>query len=48
VSTLGAVLVLLGMFVVGPILLFLTGAIWSAVLGFFLTEEAEAEHPLPA
>ena len=47
-SALGVVLVLLGMFIVGPILLFLTGAIYSAVLGFLLTEDAEAEHPLPS
>jgi hypothetical protein len=47
VSAFGVVLVLLGLFVIGPILLFFTGAIWSAILGFLLTEEAEAEHPLP-
>jgi hypothetical protein len=47
VSALGVVLVLLGLFVIGPILLFFAGAIWSALLGFLLTEDAEAEHPLP-
>jgi hypothetical protein len=48
VSAFGVVLVLLGLFVIGPILLFFTGAIWSALLGFLLTEDAEAEHPLPS
>jgi hypothetical protein len=39
---LGAVLILLALFVVGPFLVFVGGAIWSALLGYELTEDAEA------
>jgi hypothetical protein len=38
----GVVLVLLGIFVVGPIGLFVVGAVWSAVTGWLLTEDADA------
>ena len=37
----GVVLVLLAMFVAGPIGLFLVGAIWSAVFGWFVTDDAD-------
>jgi hypothetical protein len=39
------VLVLLGLFIVGPIALFVAGAIWSAVLGWFLVDDAEHHQP---
>jgi hypothetical protein len=48
VGVLGAILVLLGLFVVGPILLFFLGALWSALLGWLLSDAADAEHPLPS
>ena len=34
----GVVLVLLAMFVVGPIVVFLVGALWSAVYGWLVME----------
>jgi hypothetical protein len=40
---LGAVLILLALFVVGPVLIFVGGAVWSALLGYELTEDAEAQ-----
>jgi hypothetical protein len=35
------VLVLIALFVVGPIGLFLVGAIWSALLGWMLADDAD-------
>jgi hypothetical protein len=32
---------LIALFVVGPILLFLGGALWSALLGFLLADDAD-------
>jgi hypothetical protein len=37
----GPVLLLIFMFVVGPIGLFLTGAIWSGVFGWLLVDDTE-------
>jgi hypothetical protein len=37
----GAVLILLFMFLIGPIGLFLVGAIWSAAFGWLLVDESE-------
>jgi hypothetical protein len=37
----GPVLVLLAMFVVGPIGLFLVGAIWSGLFGWLLVDDTE-------
>jgi hypothetical protein len=37
----GAVLVLIALFVVGPIALFLGGAIWSALAGFLMGSDAD-------
>jgi hypothetical protein len=37
----GAVLILIALFVIGPILLFLGGAIWSALLGWVLADDAD-------
>jgi hypothetical protein len=37
----GAVLMLIAMFVIGPILLFLAGAVWSAVFGWLHVVDAE-------
>jgi hypothetical protein len=44
-AVLGAVLILLALFVVGPVLIFVGGAVWSALLGYELTEDAEAGAP---
>ena len=38
----GAILMVIAMFIIGPILLFLVGAAWSAVLGWFLAEDADS------
>ncbi len=38
---LGVVLVLVAMFVVGPIALFAAGVIWSAILGWALSDDAD-------
>ena len=43
----GVVLVLLAMFVAGPIGLFVVGALWSAAFGWFATEDADAQAGLP-
>jgi hypothetical protein len=32
---------LIALFVIGPILLFMAGALWSALLGWLLSEDAE-------
>lgn len=37
----GPVLLLLVMFVIGPIGLFLAGAIWSGLFGFMLVDDTE-------
>jgi hypothetical protein len=37
----GAVLILIGLFVIGPILLFLVGAIWSGLFGWILADDAD-------
>ena len=42
---LGVILVLVGMFVVGPVALFMGGAIWSALFGWLV---AETVDPTPA
>jgi hypothetical protein len=36
---LGVVLVLIALFIAGPIALFIAGAIYSAVIGWFLSED---------
>jgi len=38
----GAVLVLLAIFLVGPVGLFVAGAAWSALNGWLLSEDADA------
>jgi len=43
----GAVLVLLGMFVVGPIGIFVVGAIWSALHGWLEVEAADERAAAP-
>ena len=40
---LGVVLILLFMFVVGPIGLFVVGAIWSALFAWLLVDDAERQ-----
>ena len=37
----GVVLIILAMAVVGPVGLFLVGAIWSGVTGWFLSDDAD-------
>lgn len=37
----GVVLVLLALFVAGPIALFVAGAIWSAVFGWLASDDAD-------
>jgi hypothetical protein len=46
----GPIILLLVMFVIGPIGIFITGAIWSAANGWLLSADADdrAEHPEPA
>ena len=44
----GAVLLIFAMAVVGPIALFLVGAIWSAGFGWFLSEGAEQSEAQPS
>ena len=38
----GAILILLVIFVIGPIGLFVVGAVWSAVTGWLMSEDADA------
>ncbi len=38
----GVVLVLIAIFVAGPVALFLVGAAWSALNGWLLSDEADA------
>jgi hypothetical protein len=38
----GVVLILLALFVVGPVSIFFGGAIWSALTGWLVTEDVEA------
>ena len=37
----GAVILIVAMLVVGPVGLFLVGAIWSGVIGWFLSDDAD-------
>ena len=39
---LGAILVLVAIFVVGPIALFMGGAVWSALIGLLVADDADA------
>jgi len=43
----GVILIVLAIFIVGPIGLFIVGGIWSALSGWLLSEDADqrAEHP---
>ncbi len=38
----GVILVVLAIFIVGPIALFVVGAIWAAVSGWLLSDDADA------
>jgi hypothetical protein len=40
----GVVLIIIAMAVVGPIGLFLVGAIWSGVSGWVLSDDADSPH----
>jgi hypothetical protein len=44
----GVVLILLALFVVGPIGLFITGGIWSALNGWLLSDDADDRANAPA
>jgi hypothetical protein len=39
----GVVLVLLAMFIAGPVGLFVVGALWSAVFGWLAADDAETQ-----
>lgn len=39
----GVVLVLLALFVAGPIGLFVVGALWSGLFGWLVSDDAEAQ-----
>ena len=41
-GVIGAVLIVLVIFVVGPVGLFVVGALWSALHGWLLSEDADA------
>jgi hypothetical protein len=43
----GAILILVAMFVAGPIGVFAAGAIWSMVNGWLLSEDADARAEAP-
>ena len=40
----GGILIVIAMLIVLPIAVMLGGAIWSAVMGFFLTDDAELRN----
>jgi hypothetical protein len=44
----GVVLVLLAIFVVGPIGLFITGAVWAALNGWLASEDADTRAGVEA
>ncbi len=44
-QAIGPIAVLLVLFVIGPIGLFVVGAIWSALNGWLLSDDADARHP---
>jgi hypothetical protein len=37
----GVVLILLALFVIGPVVIFFGGGIWSALMGFLTTEDVD-------
>jgi hypothetical protein len=41
----GVVLVVLALVLVGPILIMLAGAVWSALVGWLVLDDVEHEHP---
>lgn len=41
---LGGVAVVVALVVVGPVVLFFGGGIWSAIIGFFATDDAERRY----
>jgi hypothetical protein len=47
-AVVGVVLVLLALFVAGPIGLFIVGALWSALGSWLLTEDAQDAAEAPA
>jgi len=40
----GAILLIVAMAIVGPVGLFLVGAIWSGVTGWVLSDDADSPH----
>jgi hypothetical protein len=44
----GAIVILVAMFIVGPIGVFVVGIVWSAVTGWLLTTDADARAEAPA
>jgi hypothetical protein len=45
---LGAVLIVLAIFVIGPIAIFVGGAIWSLIVGWLSSEDADLRAAEPA
>jgi hypothetical protein len=43
----GAILILVAMFIAGPIGVFAAGVIWSAINGWLLSEDADARAKAP-
>ena len=44
----GPILILLVLFVIGPIALFVAGALWSALFGWSLVDDADTRAAAPA
>jgi hypothetical protein len=43
---LGVVLIVLTLVLIGPILVMLGGAVWSALVGWLLVDDTEHDHPV--
>ena len=43
----GVVLILLALFVIGPIGLFIVGGIWAALQGWLMSDDADARAAAP-
>jgi hypothetical protein len=46
-AVLGVVLILLALFVVGPFAIFVGGAVWSALIGWFASDDADRRAAQP-
>jgi hypothetical protein len=43
----GVVLILLALFVVGPVAVFVVGGVWSALMGYVLSDDADRRASSP-